>query len=66
MLGDEKNTTYNPEQFPALTWELNDCVTQVYGSGKAVVTGVGDEKILGECQDKVMSVLKEFVINEEN
>lgn len=39
-------------------------MAQVYGSGKAVVTGVRDEKVMFECQGRVLSLLKEYIIDE--
>lgn len=56
------SATYEPEQFPALTWERPDCVAQVFGSGKVIVLGVKSEESLGMIQDAILNDLKEFII----
>ena len=57
-----RSTTYEPEQFPALTWRRTDCVVQVFGTGNLTVTGVKDEEALGSIQNSVVRDIQRFII----
>jgi transcription initiation factor TFIID TATA-box-binding protein len=54
---NRRNSIYEPELFPALTYRIKGIVVNIFSSGKIVITGAKSEREVREIFDIVYSKL---------
>lgn len=60
LLGFE-DIEYEPEQFPALVYRMEDAVLLVFSSGKVVITGLTDPDLADEVADEFYETAKTVI-----